>query len=174
MADDDPVRGVYEQSYGRLVAHFTALSGSRSQAESVVQQAFLVAVTHRGDFAEATDREAWLRAVALSRLRRVRLRAHLTGNGRPAFRLEPSIDLGPGVPEEHTAVVYALSRLCLPVRVAVVLRHLDGLDIAQIARELSVSEGTVRARLARAHTEMAAHLNDFEEAARVRPDGSGP
>ncbi len=167
MADDDLVREVYEQSYRRLVAHCMALSGSRSEAEAVVQKAFLVAVTHRGDFAEAADKQAWLRAVALTLLRHRWLRARLVGRGRPTFRSEPSIDLGPGVPEEHVAVVYALSRLSLPVRVSVVLRHLDGLDITQIARELSVSEGTVRARLARAQAEMAAHLSDFEEATRV-------
>ncbi|WP_323100301.1 RNA polymerase sigma factor [Intrasporangium sp. YIM S08009] len=167
MADDDLVRTVYERSYRRLVAHCTALSGSRSEAEDVVQQAFLVAVTHRDDLAEATDKEAWLRAVALTQLRHRWFRARLVGRGRPRFRSEPSIDLGPGVPEEHAAVVYALSRLSLPVRVAVVLRHLDGRDVAEIARELGIPEGTVMARLARAHTEMAPHLSAFEEAARV-------
>jgi RNA polymerase sigma-70 factor (ECF subfamily) len=167
MADDDLVRAVYERSYRRLVAHCTALSGSRYQAEDIVQQAFLVAVTHRTDFAEAPDKDVWLRAVTLTLLRHRWLRARVVRRGRPAVRSEPSIDLGPGVPEEHTAVVYALSRLSLPVRVAVVLRHLDGLTVAEIARELAISEGTVRARLARAHSEMAAHVSDFEAAARV-------
>jgi RNA polymerase sigma-70 factor (ECF subfamily) len=171
MADDELVRTVYERSYRRLVAHCTALSGSRAEAEEVVQKAFLVAVTHRGDVAEAGDKEAWLRAVALALLRHRWLRVRVVGRGRPRFRTmlrsEPSIDLGPGVPEEHAAVVYALQRLTLPVRVTVVLRQLDGLDVAGIARELGVSEGTVRARLARAHTEMAAHLSAFEAAARA-------
>jgi RNA polymerase sigma-70 factor (ECF subfamily) len=167
MADLDPVQGVYEQSYRRLVAHFTALSGSRSQAEDVVQEAFLVGVTHPDDFAESADKEAWLRAVALTLLRRHWRRTALARRVLRGSPAEPSIDLGPGVPEEDAAVAYALSRLTLPVRVTVVLRHLDGLDIGQIARELGIPEGTVRARLARAQAEMATHLNDFEAAGRV-------
>lgn len=166
MADDDPVHAMYEQSYRQLVAHCTALSGSRSEAEDVVQEAFLVGVTHPHDFAESADREAWLRAVALTLLRRRWRRTALARRvlrGRPT---EASIDLGPGIPEEDAAVAYALSRLTLPVRVTVVLRHLDGLDIGHIARELGISEGTVRARLARAQVEMAGHLSDFEAAGR--------
>ena len=166
MADDDLVHALYEQSYRRLVAHCTALSGSRSEAEDVVQESFLVAVRHRDDVADAADSEAWLRAVALGLLRRRWLRARFARRlvrGRPG---EPSIDLGPGVPEEDAAVAYALSRLSLPVRVTVVLRHLDGLDIGHVASELGISEGTVRARLARAQAEMAGHLSDFEAAGR--------
>src|SRR5690349_23739191 len=100
MIDDDPVHAMYEQSYRQLVAHFTALSGSRSEAEDVVQEAFLVGVAHPHDFAESADSEAWLRAVALTLLRRRWRRTALARRVRRWRPTEPSIDLGPGVPEE--------------------------------------------------------------------------
>ena len=47
------------------------------------------------------------------------------------------------------------------------LHYIADLSVAQIARELSVPEGTVKARLARARAQMAGHLNDREEADHV-------
>jgi RNA polymerase sigma-70 factor (ECF subfamily) len=51
--------------------------------------------------------------------------------------------------------------------VTVVLHYIGDLSVAQIARELSVPEGTVKARLARARAQMAGHLSDREEADHV-------
>lgn len=155
VGEDDALRAVYEQSYRPLVTHFIALSGSRSEAQDVVQESFLIAVLHRRDFAEAGNKECWLRTVALNQMRRRRRWSRLTGTLSPKVRSELSIDLGPHAPEDHLAIVYALSRLILPVRDAVVLRYIDDLSVEQIARELSVPEGTVKGRLARARAEMA-------------------
>jgi DNA-directed RNA polymerase specialized sigma24 family protein len=63
--------------------------------------------------------------------------------------------------------VYALSQLSLPVRVTAVLFYVADLSVAQISQELSIPEGTVKARLARARAQMASHLKDREEADRV-------
>jgi RNA polymerase sigma factor (sigma-70 family) len=155
VGEEAALRAVYEQSYRPLVTHFIALSGSRSEAQDVVQESFLVAGLHRNDFAEAGNKEAWLRAVALNRMRRRRRWSRLTGPAWPRFRSELSIDLGPQASEDHLAIVYALSRLILPVRDAVVLHYIDDLSVEQIAHELSVPEGTVKGRLARARAELA-------------------
>jgi RNA polymerase sigma factor (sigma-70 family) len=138
-----------------LVAHFTALSGSRSQAQDVVQRAFLNADLHRRGFAEAGAKEAWLRAVATTLWGHRRHSSRLAALLSPPFRPELSIDLGPQASEGHVAIVYALSRLPLPVRTAVVLHDIDGLSIAQVARELGVPAGTVTGRLVRARAELA-------------------
>lgn len=151
---EEALRAVYEQCYRPLVAHFTALSGSRSEAQDVVQRSFLLADLHRHDFAEAGAKEAWLRGVALNLMRHRRRWSRLAGIVSPQSRSELNIDLGPQAPEDHVAIVYALSRLTLPVRVTVVLHDIDGLNIPQIARELSITEGAVKGRLARARAEM--------------------
>ena len=165
--DGDVVRSVYDLSYRRLVTQMVALCGNRSEAEDVVQESFLTALTHRADFVAASNKEAWLRTVALNRLRNRWRRARVAGRILPRFRAELSIELGPGAPEDHVAVVYALSQLSAQVRLTAVLHYIADLSVAQIAHELSVPEGTVKARLARARAQMASHLSDHEEADHV-------
>ncbi|GAA2165900.1 RNA polymerase sigma-70 factor (ECF subfamily) [Humibacillus xanthopallidus] len=165
--DDDAVRAVYDLSYRRLVTQMVAMCGNRCEAEDVVQEAFLTAWTHRDDFAAAANKEAWLRTVSLNLLRHRWRRARLSARTLPKFRAELSIDLGAQAPENHVAVVYALSQLSLPVRVTAVLFYVADLTVAQISRELSAPEGTIKARLARARAQMAGHLSDREEADHV-------
>lgn len=124
-------------------------------------------MTHRRDFDEVANKEAWLRTVAVNLLRNRWRRARVSARTLPRFRAELSIDLGPSAPEDHVAVVYALSQLTLPVRVTVVLHYVADLTVAQVAHELRVPEGTVKARLARARAQMAPHLVDHEEADHV-------
>src|SRR4051794_36760284 len=165
--DDDPLRAVYDLSYRRLVTQLTGLCGNLGEAEDVVQEAFVTAMTHRDDFLGVANREAWLRTVAVNLLRNRWRRARTLSRILPRYRAELNIDLGPGAPENHVAVVYALSQLSLPVRVTVVLHYVADLSVAQIAQELSVPEGTVKARLARARVQMAGHLSEREEADHV-------
>ena len=166
-SDGDPVRVVYDQSYRRLVTQLMALCGNLAEAEDIVQEAFVTAMTHRRDFVEVSNKEAWLRTVAVNVLRNRWRRARVTARALPRFRAELSIDLGPGTPEDHVALVYALSQLRPPVRITVVLHYIADLSVAQVAEELGVPEGTVKARLARARVQMAEHLIDREEADHV-------
>ncbi len=163
-ADGDPLLALYERSYRRLVTHFIALCGSRPEAEDVVQDAFLLASLLRGEVAEAQDKEYWVRIAAWNLLRRRRRRSRVAGTVVPRLRSEVTIDLGPQAPETHVAIVYAASRLSLPVRAVLVLHEIDGLDVTQIAHELSIPEGMVRGRLARARAEMAAAASLTAEA----------
>ena len=167
MDDDDVLRAVYDVSYRRLVTQVVALCGNRSEAEDVVQESFLAALTHRRDFAEAANKEAWLRTVALNLLRHRWRRARVAGRVLPKFRADLRIDLGPQAPEDHVAIVDALNQLSLPVRVTVVLHYIADLSVARIASELAVPEGTVKARLARARAQMSGYLGDREEADHV-------
>jgi RNA polymerase sigma-70 factor (ECF subfamily) len=105
--------------------------------------------------------------VCLNLLRNRWRRARVAGRLLPKFRAELNIQLGPQAPEDHVALVQALSRLSTQVRVTVVLHYIADLSVAQIAHELSVPEGTVKARLARARAQMASHLSDHEEADHV-------
>jgi len=156
MDEDDVVRAVYERSYRALVTHFIALSGNRSEAEDLVQEAFLLADAHPHDFADAADKDAWLRAVGLQVMRRRRRWSRLAGVVVPRFRTEANINLGRQAPEDHVAVIDALNRLSLPVRHTAALHFLGHASVAQIASELSVPEGLVNGRLARARAELAA------------------
>ncbi|GAA2494958.1 RNA polymerase sigma factor [Terrabacter carboxydivorans] len=162
MRGDDVVRSVYERSYARLVTQLVALCGNRSEAEDAAQDAFLEARTHRTDFLEAPGKDAWLRSVALGRVRRSP-RALLPVLGATRSRPEPDIDLGAETADDQVTVVYALSQLSLPVRVAVVLHYVAGLSTGQISTELGISEGTTRSRLARGRAQLARDLFDRED-----------
>jgi RNA polymerase sigma-70 factor (ECF subfamily) len=102
------------------------------------------------------DPEAWVRTVArrvaVSRWRRTRsaLRAYR--------RAGPPPDL-PGPNPDSLVLVDALAQLPLPQRTALVLHHLVGLPVADVAREMGVPVGTVKARLSRGRRALAVLLD---------------
>jgi RNA polymerase sigma-70 factor (ECF subfamily) len=102
--------------------------------------------------------EAWVRTtayrLAVSRWRRTTL------GRRPADRaLTPAAAAAP-VSETHVALVAALRRLPEPQRRALVLHHVCDLPVQTVAAETGVPEGTVKARLARGRTALAALLSE--------------
>jgi len=59
------------------------------------------------------------------------------------------------------AVQGALETLSDEHRTVVVLHHIEGMDLKEIARELGVPEGTVKSRLARAREELKRKLGHY-------------
>jgi RNA polymerase sigma-70 factor (ECF subfamily) len=57
------------------------------------------------------------------------------------------------------ALVAALARLPLAQRTAIVLHHLVGMPVTEIARETGTPEGTVKARLSRGRRALAVLLD---------------
>ena len=80
---------------------------------------------------------------------------------------ELDLDCRAPLPEDHLALVSALSQLSLQLRITVVLRHVGDHGAAQIASELCVAERTDWTRMARDRATMAGHLSSHEEAAHV-------
>lgn len=103
------------------------------------------------------DPEGWVRRVAhnlaVSRWRRAKklvLRASL-----PAARTE--------IPGERMAIVAALQALPVAERRAIVLHHVAGLSVVDIARELRAPEGTVKSWLSRGRSRLASELDRPEQ-----------
>ena len=169
MEGDDPVRAVYDVSYARLVAQLLAICGSLHEAEDLVQEAFLSAMTHRRTFEEVANKEAWLRTAALNRLRNRWRRDRVVRRVLPRLRagFAEATDLGPAASPDHIALVAALARLSPAMRETVVLHYVADLPVSEVARELDVPVGTVKARLARARKQLADLLTDLEEANHV-------
>ena len=61
----------------------------------------------------------------------------------------------------QAAVQGALDTLSEEHRAVVVLHHIEGMDVQEIARELGVPEGTVKSRLARAREELKRKLGHY-------------
>lgn len=158
MHGEELVRELYDASYRRLVGQLTAVTGSREEAEDVVQEAFARALHHGRALAHVANPEAWLRTVAVnqarSRWRRLRRFAGLL----PDLVPDPVEDDG----DARLDLLAALRALPTAQREAIALHHLAGLPVHEVAATLDVPTGTVKARLARGRAALAGRLADDE------------
>jgi RNA polymerase sigma-70 factor (ECF subfamily) len=164
--DEDPIRVIYDASYRRLVGQLYAVCGNRGDAEDAVQEAFVQAVYHRHRFLEMDRPEAWLRTVALNRIRKG------WRHGAVARRVlsrgvTPPSAADFGLSPDHVDLVDALGRLTPVLRETFVLHYVVDLTVAAVAAELNVAEGTVKARLSRGRALLADLLSDREGADHV-------
>ncbi|WP_166355874.1 RNA polymerase sigma factor, partial [Phytoactinopolyspora limicola] len=61
---------------------------------------------------------------------------------------------------DHVALVTALRQIPEPQRQAIVLHHLVGMSVDEIATETNTPTGTIKARLSRGRTTLAQLLTD--------------
>jgi len=67
-----------------------------------------------------------------------------------------------GLSPDYVAIIAALRKIAPRQRQAIVLYHLVGLSVDEIARETGAATGTVKARLSRGRQALAPHLADSE------------
>ena len=160
MAGAPDLDELYDASYRRLVVQLYAICGDLEDAEDAVQEAFVTAIRKQRQLSRVTNPEAWVRTVALNRLRGGwrhasvvrRYQAKVPGPQRP-------VEVGP----EHVAIVTALAEVDPEQRRIVVLHYVADLGTAEIAAELGIPEGTVKSRLFRARALLADLLDEREE-----------
>ena len=145
----------YRTTRVRVCAYVYAVSGDLAEAQDATQEAYARAWERWRTISGYTDPEAWVRTVAW-RVAASRWRKAL--NRVVAHRRLGPADSVPGPNEDAVAIARALRRLPEPQRVAVVLHHLVGLSIDQVAVETGVPVGTVKARLSRGRTALSALL----------------
>lgn len=145
----------YAVSYPRLVAQLHAMIGSREEAQDCVQEAFVRAWSHRKTLEKVQHPDAWVRTtayrLAVSRWRRRRKDDRV----RDRSQLK---DAPAGPNESRVVLMAALQQLPADQRRALVLHHLCDLPIAEVAAETGAAVGTVKARLSRGRTALAALL----------------
>ena len=105
--------------------------------------------------------EAWVRRVALrlaaDRARRARRRVAALLRLRPPP--QPAVELS----ADALDLAGALRKLSVGQRQAIVLHHLIGLPVTEVAGQLGVPVGTVKTRLARGRAALARHLTVNED-----------
>jgi RNA polymerase sigma-70 factor, ECF subfamily len=154
MPDDD-FAAFYAGTYRRLLGQLFAVTGDLAEAENVLQEAYARAFVRWSRVGAYERPEAWVRRVALNlaamaaRSLRRRTRA-LLRLGQPP----PVPALSPDLIDLHDA----LRALPLGQRQVIVLHHLVGLPVEEVARELRLAPGTVKSRLARGRSAMAGTL----------------
>lgn len=142
----------YLRSRDRLAVQLAALTGDPAEAVDHLQEAYIRAWARWTYVGGLDDPEGWVRRVArnlaVSRWRRARrlvLRATLT---------EPSI----GWDGDQREVFDALQTLPRSQREAIVLHHLVGLSVEEVAADLNAPAGTVKSWLSRGRRQLATAL----------------
>lgn len=156
--DRDPDRDFtefYAATNRVATAQVYAMVGNWHEAQEAVQEAYARALARWRHVSTYDEPLAWVRTVAyrvaVSRWRKTR--RLVWGADRDEAAL-------PQAMETHVALVEGLQRLPLAQREALVLHYIADLPVAQIAAQLGVPEGTVKARLSRGRSAMAQLLGE--------------
>jgi RNA polymerase sigma-70 factor (ECF subfamily) len=141
--------------------------GDREEALDVSQEVFLAIYRKMATFRGESSLKTWIYCITAhraanqfrwwNRTRRrgtVSLEEHLVNN--PNRELYCNLSSGIQSPEEalalqeeHAEIEHMLQELPLQLRIAVVMRDIEGLSYEEIAESLKVSLGTVKSRIAR-------------------------
>jgi RNA polymerase sigma-70 factor (ECF subfamily) len=129
-----------------------AMTGNAADAQECTQEAYARAWQRWKQVSQVLDPEAWIRMVAwriaASRWRKSKNHiAALTRHGVSANTDPPS--------PNHVLLVTALRQLPEHQRRAIVLHHLVGMTVEDIARETGAPIGTIKARLSRGRNALA-------------------
>jgi RNA polymerase sigma-70 factor (ECF subfamily) len=148
-------------SYGdRLLRSAYLMCGHSSKAQDIVQETFCRALAALPAFRGEAEVYTWLfsimRNVYLKHRRHERRFFHFLAR-------QPRVPHAEGDPAEHcerqsaqTQLLATLQKLPVKQREIIILRFVNGLKIADIARILSVPEGTVKSRLFNASNRLRA------------------
>ncbi|HEX7353577.1 MAG TPA: SigE family RNA polymerase sigma factor [Mycobacteriales bacterium] len=159
------LQDLYEASYRRLVAQLAAMTGDVAEAEDLVQEAFARALARWPQVRGCDNPEAWVRVVALNLARSKWRRA--TRGAAVMLRLRASHQEAPPPSPDHVTLVEAMRKLPAAQREALVLFHVADLSVEDIARQLGIPAGTVKARLSRGRAALAADLGQGTDAIEV-------
>jgi RNA polymerase sigma-70 factor, ECF subfamily len=151
--------GFYAAHFQSLTIQLYAYTGDLPAAQDVVQEAFCRALTRWKRVSDLDDPLAWIRRVAwnlaTSQWRRARTAALFVRRHRVEDVPAPSPD--------RVALTEALATLPPQHRRVVILHYLADQSVREIAAQLAVPEGTVKAWLHRGRTSLAARLTDQEK-----------
>ena len=163
----------------RLYRAVRAILQNDADAEDAVQQAYLNAYRHLGQFEGRARFSTWLTRIAvyeaLSRRRRARdrpLGASDDEQVERAVSAAPDPERQTYAGELGTLLESALATLPHGYRSVFMLREVEGLNTAETAQQLRVSEGTVKTRLHRARDLLQRKLHGVTPADAFRFGGS--
>lgn len=156
------IEEIYRGCAHRILATVYGLTGSMSEAQDAVQEAFARAIASPSKVRAASNPEAWLltvaRNIARSRYRR-RRRLDVLMRRKPTEPTEM-----PGLSPDRVALLAALQSLPMRQREAVALHYLADLDIASVAEIMAAPVGTVKSWIRRARIRLAEQLGTEDDA----------
>jgi len=161
--------GLYEKHFSELAAQVCAYLGDATEAQDLVQEAFLRAWQRWDKVGGYEEPVAWVRRVAwnlaTSRHRRNQV-------ARKFLQKSSAPELAPAASPDHVALVAALKLVPAKRRQALVMHYMADMTVAAIAEATGAKEGTVKSWLHRGRKELAALLTD--EGAEAQPAKAKP
>jgi RNA polymerase sigma-70 factor (ECF subfamily) len=166
VTDEEELAQFVAAEYRGLVAALSLVCGDRSTAEDAVQEALARAVIaqRRG---RIDSLPAWVRVVALNQLRN---RWRSKSREKKATQLLRDTQVPSGADDEierSMDLTTALATLSPRQREAVALHYRLGLSVAETARAMQVTDGTVKTLLSRARAGLGVALSDGEDHCRA-------
>ena len=160
---------LYRRHAAYLLAIASRLIGNRGDGEEVVQDTFVTAFEQLRTLREPAALRGWLAQIAVSlvrrRLRRGRL-MRVLGLDRGADDATLCALAAPGANPDQRAelalVDRALSNVAANVRIAWMLRQVEGLELAEVASACGCSLATAKRRIAAADSAVRAHVGAQE------------
>jgi RNA polymerase sigma-70 factor, ECF subfamily len=156
---------LYRRHVHYLLGIAIRLLSSRTEGEEVVQDTFVVAFQQMGRLRDPAALRSWLARIAVSlvrrRMRRERVRRILgldRGFDDASLEALAAPSLRPDDRAELALADRVLRRLPSGLRIAWMLRRVEGLPLADVASACDCSLATAKRRIAAADTEMARHV----------------
>jgi RNA polymerase sigma-70 factor (ECF subfamily) len=162
---------LYHRHVGYIMGMVVRLLGNRDEAEDVVQDTFAIALDQLSQLRQADSARAWLAQIAVSQVRRRLRRARLLSK-LGLFPPIESVDLDSIAVEdadgetraELTAIGRILAKLPTDIRIAWMLRHVDGESLADVASLCACSLATAKRRIAAADKHLGDHVAGVKDA----------
>jgi RNA polymerase sigma-70 factor, ECF subfamily len=161
---------LYRRHAAYLLAIAARLLGNRGEGEEVVQDTFVTAFEQLSTLREPAALRGWLAQIAISLVRRRMRRGRLMrvlGLDRGADDATLATLAAPGTHADQRAelalIDRALSSVSANVRIAWMLRLVEGLELAEVASACGCSLATVKRRISAAEEVVRAHVGGAQE-----------
>lgn len=144
---------LYRREFPSIVALAYVLSGSRTAAEDLAQEAFLAAHRRWEIISGYENPSAWVRRVCINRSTSLLRRRMSEARALARFAARPTLPAE--LPPDAEAFWTAVRRLPRRQAQVIALHYLDDLSVEEIALVLGCAAGTVKAHLHRARRSIA-------------------
>jgi RNA polymerase sigma-70 factor, ECF subfamily len=161
---DEPIEKALIAHLPGLRRYATALTGSASAADDLVQDCIERALRRWATLQDRQRLAAWLRSILHNLYLDEKRRGRSRGIGVDLTEMDNDLALS-ALPEDRTVatdLMRAMSRLSAEHRQILLLVGLEGLSYREIADELAIEIGTVMSRLARARDRLRQIMEEGE------------
>lgn len=151
----------YRSEYQAMLGIALALARDTSEAEDLVQDAFISAHRHWDRVSQFDSPRAWVRRVLINRV--TSLRRRLSAELRALARIGPPAPAAPDLSPETSDVWKEVHRLPRRQQQAIALHYVGQLSMVEIADVMGCSEGAVKSHLHRARETLRDSLGPWNE-----------